>query len=252
MDRQLDTAQALTRSDWRLRASVILTGTWLVMGFLYISSQVGWTSFVTQRAPELGSFLEGAFAPLAFLWLVVGFFLQQQQLEQNTQTIERQLEVMRETAKQAEVQARAIAADEMHSRQDVFMRIKDTVSEQLGTIGGFLVTSWAAGIGTEQIVEQGGINGLWRTMGGGDNGVFDRYMLQLVYSGTVERREFFWGTEVRSRHSAKFREVFDRLLAVAERCDPDGIIADAIRDGSHGRIYRFIVDSRPEAAPTGG
>ena len=72
--------------DWRLRFSVGVTIIWLLLGFTYISGVVGWTDFVRQNAPSLGSFLEGAFAPLAFLWLVVGFFLQQKQLTENTRT----------------------------------------------------------------------------------------------------------------------------------------------------------------------
>ena len=114
-------------ADWRLRFSLGLTIVWLVLGFTHISGVIGWTDFVRQNAPSLGSFLEGAFAPLAFLWLVVGFFLQQKQLTENTKTIQMQLAEMRRTAEQAEVQSRAIAADELHSRQDTFMRVVEVV-----------------------------------------------------------------------------------------------------------------------------
>ena len=38
----------------------------------------------------LGNFLEGAFAPLAFLWLVIGYFLQKKELVQNTTAIKMQ------------------------------------------------------------------------------------------------------------------------------------------------------------------
>ena len=85
-------------ADWRLHFSLGLTIVWLLLGFTYISGVIGWTDFVRQNAPSLGSFLEGAFAPLAFLWLVVGFFLQQKQLSENTRTIQMQLTEMRRTA----------------------------------------------------------------------------------------------------------------------------------------------------------
>lgn len=39
---------------------------------------------------ELGDFLAGAFAPIAFLWLVLGYKQQGKQLEQNTQALEQQ------------------------------------------------------------------------------------------------------------------------------------------------------------------
>ncbi len=231
--------------DWRLRLSMGVTIVWLVIGASYITAIVGWPNFIQQRAPEMGGFLEGAFAPLAFLWLVVGFFLQQQQLEQNTASIRAQLVEMRRAAEQAEVQSRAIEADELHSRQDTFLRVADMVNEQLGTIAGFLVTSKL--IELPGGVEGNGGSDLWREMGQGDYSAFDRKMFSMVYGGVIESADFFWGTEVRSNHTRGFIRTFERLLEHAGRCDPDGIIADAIRDGSHGRIYRMMVDARSEA-----
>jgi hypothetical protein len=231
-------------ADWRLRLGVGATAVWLVLGTLYISSVVGWGDFVRHKAPELGEFLDGAFAPLAFLWFVVGFFLQQRQLEDNTAMLSQQLEVMRQTAAQAEVQSRAIAADELHSRQDTFLRIADMVSQQLGVTAGWLYTSWAAG-------EDGEMDGaleIWRTQGAGDHGAFDRACVRLIYSGRIPAAELFWGTPIRSGHSDSFLRAFERLLRLAEGCDPDGVIADAIRGGTHGRVARFISESQPAAA----
>jgi hypothetical protein len=230
--------------DWRLRLGVGATAIWLVLGALYISSVVGWGDFVRHRAPELGEFLDGAFAPLAFLWFVVGFFLQQRQLEDNTAMLSQQLEVMRQTAAQAEVQSRAIAADELHSRQDTFLRIADMVSQQLGVTAGWLYTSWAAGEDNEmeEALE------IWRTQGAGDHGAFDRACVRLIYSGRLPAAELFWGTPIRSGHSDSFLRAFERLLRLAEGCDPEGVIADAIRGGTHGRVARFITESRPAAA----
>jgi len=36
---------------------------------------------------DIGSFLEGAFAPLAFLWLVIGHFMQQREIASPTKAI---------------------------------------------------------------------------------------------------------------------------------------------------------------------
>ena len=65
--------------DWRIFMGLSLTILWLGTGFTYIASSIGWLAFAQLPAEELGSFLEGAFAPLAFLWLVIGYFLQQQE-----------------------------------------------------------------------------------------------------------------------------------------------------------------------------
>jgi len=120
---------ASSKTDWRIRFGVSVTAIWLSLGAIYISASVGWGEFVHHKAPELGEFLDGAFAPLAFLWFVVGFFLQQRQLENNTSVLSDQLDVMRSSVQQTEVQSRAIAADELHSRQDTFLRIAEMVSE---------------------------------------------------------------------------------------------------------------------------
>ncbi len=243
----LPSATAPDAADWKLRLSLWLTVVWLVLGALYISGVVGWMGFIQQRAPDLGGFLEGAFAPLAFLWLVVGFFLQRQQLEQNTDAIRAQIHEMRRTAEQAEVQSRAIAADELHSRQDTFIRVADMVQQQLGTIAGFLVTSMLAEMDDD--AHRGpGIEQLWDSMGLGDDTAFNRKVFSLTYSGTLEATGLFFGTEIRSGHTRSFMHAFERLIEHAERCDPDGIIADAIRGGGHGRLYGLMAASRP----TGG
>ena len=224
--------------DWRLHFSLGLTIVWLLLGFAYISSVVGWTDFVRQNAPELGSFLEGAFAPLAFLWLVVGFFLQQKQLTENTKTIQMQLAEMRRTAEQAEIQSRAIAADELHSRQDTFTRVAEMVKEQLANLGGFIVTSYLDGGGD---VEQ-----LWTALGQGDPGAFSRRIIGWCWSGKVSPRELLYGTEARARHSRLFIRAFERLEASAAQCDPEGMISEALQDSPHGRVYRFMVESAPD------
>jgi hypothetical protein len=224
-------------TDWRTRFGLAITAAWLALGVLYISMVVGWTDFVFQKAPALGSFLEGAFAPLAFLWLVVGFFLQQQQLQENTHTIQAQLDQMRRTNEQVEAQTAAIAADELHSRQDTFLRVNDLVSEQLGMIAGWIVTSYSAS--SVETADH------WRRMGGGDHTAFSMEIIRSCLTHEVEASELFYGTEIRARHTRRFTDAFERLLASGEQCDPYELIVVALRDGPHGRVHRLMTESAP-------
>jgi len=232
--------------DWRLGFGLALTGLWLALGFTYIANVVGWVDFVRQGAPDLGSFLEGAFAPLAFLWLVIGFFLQQRQLTDNTNAIERQYRALRKSAEQAEIQARAIAANELHARQDTFIEVASMVNEQLGVISGYL---WMSSQG--QATDSERIAAMWSQLGKGDHATFSRLMIALSFSGDATAHELFWSTPVRTRHSNNLIATFERLLRHAERCDPDGIIADAIRGQGHGRVYTLALESRPASATSG-
>ena len=67
----------LSSLDWRTWFGLVVTSSWLLLGYIYIRTTVGWEAFTVLPADELGNFLEGAFAPLAFLWLVIGYFIQQ-------------------------------------------------------------------------------------------------------------------------------------------------------------------------------
>jgi hypothetical protein len=53
--------------DWRIGFGLSLSVGWLALAALYVTAIVGWRAFVTQPAEAMGGFLEGAFAPLAFL-----------------------------------------------------------------------------------------------------------------------------------------------------------------------------------------
>ena len=73
--------------DWRVTLGLTLTTAWIGTGLIYLLSVVGIGNFVMLPTADIGSFLEGAFAPLAFLWLVIGHFMQQKEITANTTAI---------------------------------------------------------------------------------------------------------------------------------------------------------------------
>ena len=92
--------------DWRIAFGLSLTTLWIAAGLFYLIAVVGPNNFVHLPTADIGSFLEGAFAPLAFLWLVIGHFMQQKEISSNTMAIKLQ-----------EKSARRL---ELHSRQDSY------------------------------------------------------------------------------------------------------------------------------------
>ncbi len=239
----------LERRDWRVWFGLGSTVFWLWLGILYINANVGWGAFARQPADSMGSFLEGAFAPLAFLWLVIGFFLQQNELRHNNRAIRMQYEMMRRATEHAEVQARAISANELHQRQETFLLVADRVHEQLAAVVGMLWMSSQATEGgdgqDENLVWE-----LWSRVGAGDTEAFARRFLGLYYRRRGEgrsARDLFYGTEIRARHSESILRTFNRLLESARQCDPDGIISDALRGSAHGSLSRIIEEQRRPA-----
>jgi hypothetical protein len=232
-------------ADRRTVFGISLTFVWVAVGAVYIGRGLGWERFFEQPLGEMGDFLDGAFAPLAFLWLVLGLFIQQRELSANNHAIQRQHEIMLRTAESAEVQTRAIAANELHARQDTFIDIAQLVANQLEVLAGMLFLS-SQGMAGDGVVSNDEMDQLWGRMSSGEGGVFSRRLLILrVNSEPAAGWALFWGTPIRVRHCETFIHSFERLLRAAEGCDPDGMIADAVRADAHGRAYQFAVQSRP-------
>ena len=245
-----DSPDAGASRDWRIWFGLASTLFWLWLGLLYVGLVVGWEEFVTQPAESLGGFLEGAFAPLAFLWLVLGFFLQQRELRTNNEAIRLQYEQMRRTAESAEIQAQAIRDNALHQQQETTLLIADRVHRQLGSVVGLLWMS-SQGPGNADAAEDTLISELWSRLGTGDPEGFARQFMSLHFLGTPEEsRQLFFGTPVRERHSETIVETFERLLGQVRRCDPAGLIEDALLGSAHGRLYQILCEHRanPPAA----
>lgn len=240
--------EQLERRDWRTWFGLASTISWLWLGVLYIDANVGWERFATQPADALGSFLEGAFAPLAFLWFVIGFFLQQNELRHNNRAIRLQYDEMRRATQHAEVQARAIAANELHQRQETFLLVADRVHRQVGAVVGLLwMSSQTLADGGNATEEQ--IAELWARLGSGDPEAFARQFLGIVFrrrSQGLSSHDLFFGTPVRRRHSETIVNTFGRLLESARHCDPEGIITDTLRGSAHGLLYQVIREHRDQ------
>lgn len=242
---QTDVAAAPSRApDRRVALGVSLTLLWLGLGAAYVTHAVGWQHFLALPPSEIGSFLEGAVAPIAFLWLVLGLFIQQAEIARNSDALSLQSEALRKSAEQAEIQARAIQANELHARQDTFVDLSRLVTRQLGVTAGFLfISSQGAGTGGTVSVEQ--MRDMWDQFGGGDDQAFVRALLSLRF--TLPEREAFelyYGTPIRTRHCETFVRAFDRLLRVAESCDPEGMIRDALQGDATGRLYNSMTLAR--------
>jgi hypothetical protein len=231
--------------DWRVWLGLGLTALWVLLQAYYIVDVVGFARFVDEGPPSVGGFLEGAFAPLAFLWLVIGFFLQRKELENSRRAIQLQHRELRRTAEQAERQAESIAANELHARRDTFLRVAELVNEQLGAILGllFMSSQGPAGDGPVSAEE---INDCWGRLGSGDRQIFGRMLLSLHFTGPGPRAswELFYGTPTRARHSENFAKNFERLLETARAADPEGLLPDALLGSAHGRIYELVLRFR--------
>ena len=215
--------------DWRVALGLVVTTVWITTGLFYLLGIVGWGRFVHLPTADIGSFLEGAFAPLAFLWLVIGHFMQQKEITANTRAIQ--------------IQERSARRLEMHSARDSYFKLLNLVQEQLGAIASFHYMSVCGPTGTgeisgEEFTEQRA------HAAAGDHGWFIRKMINLgvTHRDDPEKmQEIFFGTDVRTRHSENFRRTFGKLLEAARAVDTDEMLEEALLNGSAaGLLYRVI------------
>ena len=89
----------LTKTRWAVLATVLYIG--VIGSIRYDALQLIWCG----KLNELGDYLAGFFTPVAFLWLVVGYFLQKEEfglqreeLEETRKTLSTQVEVLKEQA----------------------------------------------------------------------------------------------------------------------------------------------------------
>lgn len=228
--------------DWRIYLGLMVSLVWLLLGFVYIANTVGWSYFADLPAEQMGSFLEGAFAPLAFLWLVIGYFLQQEELQQNTAALKAQAREIERSAEQAAIQSEKMAESELHARQEAFLRVAQTVRGQLGTIAAMLFISSQGAANDDGSITREEQSQLFTQLNTVDTEIFSRRLLELnlATQDLEQRYEYFYGTPVRAKHCNNFIYTFDRLMSRAQIVDTDNMLSDALSASGHGLIYKIM------------
>ena len=224
--------------DWRIWFGLVVTFIWIGGGLWFVIASVEADPNQELTLGVIGNFLEGAFAPLAFLWLVLGLFMQQRELANNT-------EMLRRTSEQSEKQTQAIAATEMNARQETFFKIAESVKYQLGGISGMLFAGGLGPVGSKRFTREE-IADMFKNASGGDAEIFARELLSMEYLEEGGIKSLLYDTEIRRRHTRNFRRTYERLIELARGCDVDGIIVDSLDQSGFGMLYRRMADHMPE------
>lgn len=171
--------QERLKKQERYRRLLTLGGVVVTVGYWALifnwSGRHGW-DLSKLSAQDAGTFLSGVFAPVAFLWLVIGFNLQSAELKQNSESLALQAAEMRES-----VQAQSRQADEFglhgkYFRQDVLNKTREQFETELGVMAVNFVKD---GI----IIEDNGIymgQSSWSKFSAGDREVFVRMAARCV------------------------------------------------------------------------
>ena len=215
--------------DWRVAFGLVVTIAWMSAGLFYLLGIVGWDEFVHLPTADIGSFLEGAFAPLAFLWLVIGHFMQQKEITANTKAIN--------------IQEKSARRLELHSRRDSYFKLLNLIQDQLGNIAAFHYFSVFGPTGTAEMSAEEFTEGRSATSNG-DYAFFIRKMTGKTYQNRSDQaflQNLYFGTPIRKRHTENYVHTFEKLLKEATDVDTADMISNALLHGSaEGRQFAII------------
>lgn len=82
----------------RTLVGLVITATWIFSGLIY--GVVCRSALLAMSPNEFGDFLAGAFSPLAFLWLIIGYMQQGEELNLNTQALKLQADELKQSVEQ--------------------------------------------------------------------------------------------------------------------------------------------------------
>src|ERR1700730_16820736 len=100
--------RALSRA-WRLVLSgPVLSAVWLLLCGLYIQTQVGWDVLFELLPHEIAIVALGVLAPLAFIWVVTGFYARAAALTESSQKLAERVDALVFPSQAAEARAQEV------------------------------------------------------------------------------------------------------------------------------------------------
>ncbi|WP_374632629.1 hypothetical protein [Ferrovibrio sp.] len=211
-------------------AGLIGSAVWggFVVWYLFHSNQI--ETVLTSAPNNFGDFWSGTFAPLAFWWLVLGYFQQGVELRQNVEALKQQSKETANLVVQAQAQADAIKANEQHARFDTYIRLTDIIISQLSSVSASLALS---GTSKEN-------KGRWlAAFGDGEKYVFFNMMLEKFETEELIQRweNIFRNEQRRKGFVLQYIELYEVLIFEGEKYEANPSIIKAFNASAMGQLY---------------
>lgn len=140
--------QEQASTGWHLRDHLGKVGAAVTYIYLVVIAAMIWGrsgQLLTMPLNELGDFLAGAFGPVAFLWLVLGFLQQGDELRQGTEALKLQATELKNSVEQQSIMAKA-AITQM-AAQEIELEHKER-QRQLSLCASFTLQTTGFGSGS--------------------------------------------------------------------------------------------------------
>ncbi len=205
---------------WRTKAGIVFTACWVFIAVIVFLS----TRTQALGPNGIGDFLAGFAAPLAFVWLLLGYAMQVEELGLQRDQLTLQKEEVKGLRIETEKQRQALQATELNSRRDTFLKVHDLASQNLVSIAIRLL--WFL---YEHTDVRGRIAGQFETVGdfiidtrfrftGGERDIF--YDECLIALNHLLDAQTVFTKDIRFKSEAeKFVDHIEWLMAFADQAD---------------------------------
>jgi hypothetical protein len=128
-----------------------ILGTVIYLVIISATVAVKFEKFLALELNELGDFLAGAFGPIAFLWLVLGFLQQGRELRLSTDALQLQAAELKHSVEQQSIMADAAVRQIDAARQALELQVQEA---ERALIADFEVRPYSKSGGAKEIVNK--------------------------------------------------------------------------------------------------
>jgi hypothetical protein len=221
------------------------TAAWVGFVAWYIDRYEKWQSFSSMELSQFGDFFAGVSAPLAFWWLVLGYFQQGIELRQNVNVLKQQSIETANLVAQQKLQTDAIKANlalasdqSLIAKRNLFIVTAEPILAELHEIGIVLYEKCEAASSEWTIRRRA-----WKDrFDAGDKQIIFRGMADYFNSGLSDALfvQNLNQPEVKSA-IVRYMECFEILLRNASASEfGDFDMADFYRYSNFGKLYRAL------------
>lgn len=228
---------------------LVLTALWVIIVALW-SFILGYTSYIDAMLPnEIGDFLAGIVAPIAFLWIIVGYFQQGEELRQNNEILKQQAIELQESVRQMKLQSAVISDNELHARRATFFTFYEILKDRLNSISVDILLRCVSHDVRRRVrpsekadkVESERKKEILDRYGSGNSEFIYSEIIYFLIQGrnaefvTVMERYMDWPEIIRS-----YCVTFEEILSEARKCGDENRLASHFEYTTAGSLYMLF------------
>ena len=215
-----------------------VTGIWVFVSAVYLKNN--FEIFKSMSPNAWGDAAAGFAAPLAFLWLVIGYYLQRTELSLQRDEIKLQREELAAQRAEMEKQSNSISLNEQHASRDVFLKVYDIVFDGLNN----------KALEILEIIHGGAASvGLKNFIDGNKWAIFNTLNPRIKNSESIKKQLIHFEHEPRKTVLTSYCEMFEVLISESENCDSSGLFKRTILDQPMARTYFAIAKFQDRYIP---